>query len=311
MKKLMLAAVSLLIVTSLYAQSARDEIYNNCLYSASNYLAYPGPTQHTLTPAPRGYNPFYISHYGRHGSRYHSRPSMYNGPYVTLAKADSLGKLTELGKDVMQRLDIIRKDAENRWGDLTTLGTQEQQQIITRMYERFPELFKGNAAVDARSTGVGRCVLSMEYALMQLARLNPALDIHFNATHRDMNYLNLQDKELFNLRKGKNALAIYEAFKARNNDCRHLMQKLFNDTVYVRQHVDSYDFAEQLLLVAAVFAEAYIVVLYCNGRQAVQVSVKTADGCCCQRSDDESTDADRQLMGNEVGEYFVGLDVCG
>ena len=255
MKKLMLAAVSLLIVSSLYAQSARDEIYNNCLYSASNYLAYPGPTQHTLTPAPRGYKPFYISHYGRHGSRYHSRPSMYNGPYVTLAKADSLGKLTELGKDVMQRLDIIRKDAENRWGDLTTLGTQEQQQIITRMYERFPELFKGNAAVDARSTGVGRCVLSMEYALMQLARLNPALDIHFNATHRDMNYLNLQDKELFNLRKGKNALAIYEAFKARNNDCRHLMQKLFNDTVYVRQHVDSYDFAEQLLLVAAIIQD--------------------------------------------------------
>ena len=64
MKKCVLAAVSLLLITTLYAQSARDEIYANCLYSASNYLAYPGPTQQKLTPAPRGYKPFYISHYG-------------------------------------------------------------------------------------------------------------------------------------------------------------------------------------------------------------------------------------------------------
>ena len=252
MRKWVLAAVSFLFITALYAQSARDEIYNNCLYSASNYLAYPGPTQQKLTPAPRGYKPFYISHYGRHGSRYHSRPNMYNGPYLTLAKADSLGKLTALGKDVMQRLDIIRKEAENRWGDLTPLGTREHQQIITRMYERFPELFKGKASVDARSTGVGRCVLSMEYALMQLVRLNPELNIHYDATHRDMYYLNLQDKELFNLRKEKEAVDVYEAFKARNNDCHHLIQTLFNDSAYVSKQVNSYDFAEQLLLVAAI-----------------------------------------------------------
>ena len=166
MKKWLLAAVATLFIVTLHAQTAYNEIRENALLSASNYMAYPGPTQQKLTPAPRGYKPFYVSHYGRHGSRYHSKPSIYNAPYLTLLKADSLGKLTATGKDLMQRLDIIRKDAENHWGDLTEVGARENEDIIRRMYQRFPEVFKGAADVDARSTGVGRCVLSMEYALM-------------------------------------------------------------------------------------------------------------------------------------------------
>ena len=272
MRKWLLAGViSLLITPLLYAQSAYDEIHKNVLCAASNYMAYPGPTQHKLTPAPRGYRPFYISHYGRHGSRYHSRPSIYNAPYLTLAKADSVGKLTALGKDVMHRLDVIRKDAENHWGDLTLLGAQQHQDIARRMYERFPEVFKGRADVDARSTGVGRCVLSMEYALMQLIRLNPELNIYHNATHRDMAYLNLQDKELFNLRKSKKAVQAYNNFKAHNNDNHHLMQTLFNDSIYVRQHVRSYDFAEQLMLVAAILSNVEV------GKQITLFDVFTQD----------------------------------
>lgn len=252
MRKWLLAAVISLLITSLYAQTAYDEINENVLLSASNYMAYPGPTQHKLTPAPRGYKPFYISHYGRHGSRFHSKPSIYNAPYQTLLKADSLGKLTAMGKDVLRRLDVIRKDAENHWGDLTQLGAQQHEEIARRMYERFPEVFKDSTEIDARSTGVGRCVLSMEYALMQLTRLNPQLNIHHNATHRDIEYLNPQDKELFNLRKLKKATQPYNDFKDRHSECNHLMQTLFNDSNYVRKHVRTYDFAEQLMLVAAI-----------------------------------------------------------
>ena len=252
MKKWLLATVASLLIATLHAQGAYDEILKNVLCSASNYMAYPGPTQQKLTPAPRGYKPFYISHYGRHGSRFHSKPSFYNAPYQTLAKADSLGKLTATGKDMLHRLEVVRKDAENHWGDLTPLGAQQHQDIICRMYERFPEVFQGKANVDARSTGVGRCVLSMEYALMQLTRLNPELNIRMEATHRDGSYLNLQDKELFNLRKDEKAIELYKDFRAQNNENSHLMQTLFNDSAYVRQHVNSYNFAEQLMLVAAI-----------------------------------------------------------
>ena len=252
MRKWLLATVISSILTSLYAQPAYEEIQENILLSASNYMAYPGPTQRKLTPAPRGYKPFYISHYGRHGSRFHSKPSIYSSPCQTLLKADSLGKLTAIGKDVLRRLCIIRQDAENHWGDLTPLGAQQHQDIARRMYKRFPEVFKDSADVDARSTGVGRCVLSMEYALMQLTRLNPRLKIRQDATHRDLPYLNLQDKELFNLRNLKKATQAYDDFKRRHSDCSHLMQTLFNDSSYVRQHIQSYDLAEQLMLIAAI-----------------------------------------------------------
>lgn len=252
MKKWLLAAVATLFIVTLHAQTAYNEIHENVLLSASNYMAYPGPVQRDLTPAPRGYKPFYISHYGRHGSRFHSKPSIYNNPYIVLAKADSLGKLTPTGRDVMHRLDVIRKDAENHWGDLTLLGARQHEDIARRMYERFPEVFKDSADIDARSTGVGRCVLSMEYALMQLVRLNPLLNIHHDASHRDMYYLNLQDKELFNLRKLKEATQPYIAFRAHNNDFSHLVQTLFNDSSYVRKNIRSYEFGEQLMLVAAI-----------------------------------------------------------
>ena len=153
MKRWVLATVISLLLAPLYGQSAFDEIRENILLSASNYMAYPGPAQQKLTPAPRGYKPFYISHYGRHGSRFHSKPSFYNAPYHVLAKADSLGKLTATGKDVLHRLDVIRKDAENHWGDLTWKGAHQLEGIARRMYERFPDA--------ARAWAVACCLWSM------------------------------------------------------------------------------------------------------------------------------------------------------
>ena len=114
----------------LEAQTIREEIRNNTRCSASNYMAYPGPTQLKLAPAPVGKHPFYISHFGRYGSRYHNSRQDYEKPYRTLAKADSLGKLTTLGKDVLRRLALIHQEADGRYGELTPLGAKQQQQIM-------------------------------------------------------------------------------------------------------------------------------------------------------------------------------------
>ena len=236
----------------LRAQTAAQEIRQNVLCTASNYMAYPGPIQQVLTPAPQGMKPFYISHYGRHGSRFHSRPSMYNEPYLTLARADSLGKLSDLGREVMLRLDIIRKDAENRWGELTPLGVQQQKDIARRMMERFPEVFEGHTDIDARSTGVGRCILSMEYALMEMLQHNPDLNVHHNATHRDMDYLNLQDKKLMALKFNKPAKEWYDRYVSQTAHHTHLMRELFADTLYANKHVNMVDLSVQLFLIAAI-----------------------------------------------------------
>ena len=252
MRKMLLAFISVVFAVSSGAQSVLDDIHRNVLYTASNYMAYPSPSARSLTPAPKGMTPFYISHYGRHGSRWHSKPSMYDQPYQTLAKADSLGKLTPLGREVMLKLDTIRHDAENRWGELTPLGAQQQRQIAQRMVERFPEVFTGNTPVSARSTSVGRCILSMENFLLQLQRHNPHLAIYHNATRRDQDYLNLQDKKLMALRKNEASQQLYDKSIRAYERNERLMRSLFNDTAYVSQHVNATDLDFQLVLVAAI-----------------------------------------------------------
>ena len=151
MKKLLFTAIISLFAITTIAQSVQEDLKRDIRYSASNQMAYPTPTQ-ALTPAPEGYKPFYISHYGRHGSRYLINPKDYSYPHEVLKSADSAGVLTPLGKDVLKRYEIIIQEADNRYGELTPLGAEQHRQIARRMYERFPEVFQGNVWVDAKST---------------------------------------------------------------------------------------------------------------------------------------------------------------
>ncbi|MBQ2361691.1 MAG: histidine-type phosphatase, partial [Prevotella sp.] len=169
--------VMLATILTASAQKARQEFKENIYRSGSNYYAYPGPKQLQLTKAPKGYVPYYISHYGRHGSRHLINNGDYDNAYKPLMRADSLGKLTAYGKEILERVKTIRNDANLRHGELTLLGAEQHQGIARRMYERFPEVFKGKTNIDAKSTTVVRCILSMENALQELKSLNPKLQI--------------------------------------------------------------------------------------------------------------------------------------
>ena len=100
-----LLAAALAAATMAPAQSPRQDFKRDIRLSASNLLAYPGPdASKKLTPAPDSLKPFYISHYGRHGSRFLIDPADYDGPLATLRRADSLGKLTLRGRDALRRI---------------------------------------------------------------------------------------------------------------------------------------------------------------------------------------------------------------
>ena len=88
MKKLLFTTIITLFAITATSQSVRDDLKRDIRYSASNQMAYPTPTG-KLTPAPENYKPFYISHYGRHGSRYLINPEYYNYPHEVLNSADS------------------------------------------------------------------------------------------------------------------------------------------------------------------------------------------------------------------------------
>ena len=182
MKRKIVFISLLTLCLSVSAQQAKEDIRlkrllvtGNNLVVAGNYLAYPGPLQKSLTRAPKGYKPFYLSHYGRHGSRWLIGDRDYNQPVLMLERADSLGKLTPKGQEVLSDLRLLRDAAKGRDGELTPLGAEQHRQIAERMVRNFPEIFKGKTHVDAKSTVVIRCILSMENALQQLVRMNPNL----------------------------------------------------------------------------------------------------------------------------------------
>lgn len=252
MDKILLSVLLFVLVWSpVKAQNAREEIKNNACLSASNYLAYPGPVQKKLTPAPKGYSPFYISHYGRHGSRYLIGNEDYDVPVRVLARADSLGKLTPLGKDVLRRVVMLRDEAAGRLGELTELGAEQHRQIARRMYERFPEVFKGNVVVDAKSTVVIRCILSMENELQQLLLMNPKLTIKHDASMHDMYYMNQSDPVLYAQKMPRRADVMWKKYCNRRVNPERLMKSLFNDSDYVKYEVDASDLNYKLFSLAS------------------------------------------------------------
>ena len=249
MRKAAILLYALTISVGAFAQQAKEDFKKDRLMSASNYWAYPGP-QKAQTPAPKGYKPFYISHYGRHGSRYLIGMKDYDTTYFSLAKADSLGKLTPLGKATMAKLKLIREEAMGRDGELTQRGAEQHKGIARRMFKNFPEVFAGRTTIDAKSTTVIRCILSMENALQQLLLLNPQLIIKHDASMHDMYYMNQTDDSLRAKKMRGRAKDEWTAFAKRHDMHERLMNSLFNDPEYWKQNLNGTEFNRMLIKVA-------------------------------------------------------------
>lgn len=170
--KIFSIAAILLIGSSLSAQEAREYLKADVERAAGFYHSYEVPAADvSLETRPKGYKPFYISHYSRHGSRWHASEMRYEGTLGFFEEGDSLGVLTELGKRFLSDLRVVAADAEGHLGDLSPRGVREHKGIADRMYRTYPEVFHKGAAVDSRSSVFVRCVLSM-------AAFNEALKEH-------------------------------------------------------------------------------------------------------------------------------------
>lgn len=191
MKKLTtILIIALAAASGAMAKTAKEEIAENIRLAGNQYYAYPAPDSTHYTKAPKGYKPFYISTYQRHGSRFLIGKNDYIKPQAVLHKADSLGILTEKGKFALMVTDSVAAMAEERYGELTSLGFRQHADVARRMYRNFPEVFKGKKHIDARSTTVIRCILSMMSECYTLKGLNPELGIFTDASAADLYYLN-------------------------------------------------------------------------------------------------------------------------
>lgn len=206
----------------------------------SNYYAYPTPDA-KYTKAPAGYKPFYLSHYGRHGSRFHQPADHYHELYNTLAKADSLGKLTDLGKNLLERAKYLDEYAAPRAGDLTQLGVAQHQGIAKRMVKNFPELFKNDAYVEAYASTSTRCVVSMAAFLEELRAQKPKLDIHQESGKYLMAFISPLDFGKIINESNTPAWQKENEKLYSHVDPSRMMRAIFSDTNYIKKNVNAGD----------------------------------------------------------------------
>lgn len=214
-------------------------------------MAYPGPTQVALTQTPKGKKPFYISHYGRHGSRRMTKSDFFKHVLSALDAGEEKHILTPLGADVKKRVERMEFDAKERLGELTELGAQQHRDIITRMALRFPEVFMGNATVDAKSTTSIRCILSMTNALVHLKSLYPQMNMRQNASLHDLHHLFHNDQELISKAQSKENYRLYDEYCNKYPTWQRIVSQLFTDTTNITPKFDGPIFASNLFRLAA------------------------------------------------------------
>lgn len=166
--------IAMLAMSNIFAQTvanggiksiiAKDKQLAGCNYvsyfNVYNYLSKQGKTK--LTPSPSGYEPFYISTYARHGSRWLTDADTYDVPLTVLKQAETKGLLTQQGKILLKDLQKLRTLCPNsKLGVLTDIGAAQHRDIARRMCKNFPEIFNSEGQFFAQSSSVKRCVLSM------------------------------------------------------------------------------------------------------------------------------------------------------
>ena len=237
MKKLIMAGLALLLPLALCAEiTKREDINKDNLYKFRGSMTQYEDPGVTYSKAPKGFKPFYMSHYGRHGSRYLLNTPQYADPYNMLKQADEKGILTDFGKDVLGRIEIMAKDADGHLGDLTIVGQQQHRGIARRMVRNYPEIFNKKTTIVARSTTSHRVIASMTAALMEFSSILPQMDIDFNDSDYDKGYMNSEDRAINSAKNSRERNAAVSAFNAKHNNPDRLMCALFTDTTFITRY---------------------------------------------------------------------------
>ena len=148
-----------------------------------------------LTKAPKGYKPFYISHYARHGSRYYWNEKLYTQLDTLLTDAYQKKILTAEGEAFYHRFMAAKQELMTGISELSQLGWEQHQAISRRMYNNFPEVFSKGGNVLAISSLSGRCVLSMAAFCQELVQCNPAIEIREQSSRFTLDGVVPTDKE--------------------------------------------------------------------------------------------------------------------
>lgn len=185
------------------------------------------------TPAPKGYQPFYISHYGRHGSR----SNWGNEPYINvknmLEEAKQKGVLTDKGETLLVKTDSILLLYDGMDGRLTDRGEREHARLAERMYYRFRPVFSSNNGrpilIQSIASKSPRCIVSMAAFTNSLTSLNQHIGYNFDTGDRMQEYIDCCKRESDwmkdNIRRIQDSLMVQLPL-----DSTFVLEALFSDT---------------------------------------------------------------------------------
>lgn len=205
---------------------------------SGNLMAYPyvdslPPEQ---TPAPDGYLPFHLEHYGRHGSRWLIGSNDYLTPVIRLQSARNAGKLTPLGEEVLDNLILIEEASHKRLGELTDKGAEQHVAIGRRMASNYPEIFAPGSHVDAKSTVVIRCILSMLNGVKGITEVQPEVVTTTDASEAEMYYMNYNDSPAWKWKDAAEATVLAD-FKKAHDPGTGFLSRLVTDPQFAADSV--------------------------------------------------------------------------
>ena len=201
MKKTLLSLVLLAVVLPLSAGNAADTLTTGQLKAivqqtpeklGGNHYNYPFEP-YSVTPAPKGYKPVYISHYGRHGARFSTSASRYDVVIHALMEGHDKTMLTPAGEDLYERYMAVYPLFKGHEGDLTVVGQEQHRELARRMAAAYPGVLCKKVTVDARSTTSPRAIVSMMSFCDELRRLCPGMILNYGADTPDLAYTALAD----------------------------------------------------------------------------------------------------------------------
>jgi hypothetical protein len=196
MKRICHILLLLIIAVTTWAQgcNALEQVKNDPRKAYGTDYPYPYENV-ALTKAPSGYKPFYISHYGRHGSRYFWNDVLYREIDSVLTKAHNLGLLTPIGERFREKYNICKDELALGVSELSDKGWEQHQYIARTMYNNFPEVFKDGGDVYAISSLVGRCVMSMAAFCLELTQCNPKIEIREESARKILDGVKPDDRQ--------------------------------------------------------------------------------------------------------------------
>lgn len=253
LRPIIATAILLLNALAVCSLNPRADIAEKPARAGGHYYAYP---EDEISPeygkTPQGYEAFYISHYGRHGSRYLTQDQGYTAIMDVLDRAARDGVITPQGRLLRAQLDTIYAEGRGRAGELSPLGRRQHMGIARRMAAAHPAVVDDSATITAESTVVMRCAHSMFAFIEALKEINPHLDIPRESSMRNMGHLNYSSDTSAVLRGVTGPYRQpWKKFRKRVANLPRLMDTFVNSQKYVADSIDALTFAEDLYYLAS------------------------------------------------------------